>query len=258
MSGNNRPAIVLQPRDRHLLEELGTLRIVDREQAKLVCGFQSTTRANARLLALTKSGLLRRFFIGTSAGGLKATYSLSPKGAAVAQVPHSAPQRKNNAALVGDLFIEHQLALNSLILELQYRPIPIHGIALCRWRYFSQPISQKFPLIPDAYIELNSPSGIKAMFLEVDLGTESARVWTRKVQLYLRFALSGEFQRAFHQPQFRVLVVAPSERRLRSIRAIVAKQTEKIFWLRSFQTLNRGFWSPLWWRPTGGQTHALL
>ena len=64
MAGNRRRGIVVQQRDRHLLSELGVMRIIDREAAKIVAGFRSTRRANARLLQLTRAGLLRQFFIG--------------------------------------------------------------------------------------------------------------------------------------------------------------------------------------------------
>src|ERR1035438_1909447 len=65
--------MIVQPRDLQLLRELGVMRVLDREQARIVAGFQSTTRANTRLLALTRAGLLRRFFLG-SGGGRKALY----------------------------------------------------------------------------------------------------------------------------------------------------------------------------------------
>src|SRR5579871_596279 len=80
MAGNKRAGLVVQERDRHLLAELGVMRILDRESAKLVAGFRSTRRANARLLQLTEAGLLRRFFVGSIAHGRKAVYTLSPKG----------------------------------------------------------------------------------------------------------------------------------------------------------------------------------
>ena len=38
------------------------MRVIDREQAKCIAGFGSTTRVNIRLLALTRAGLLRRFY----------------------------------------------------------------------------------------------------------------------------------------------------------------------------------------------------
>ena len=73
MTGTRKRRIVPQRRDRHVMEELASpMRIIDREQTKVVGGFGSTTRVNARLLALTQAGLLRRFFTGTISGGRKA------------------------------------------------------------------------------------------------------------------------------------------------------------------------------------------
>src|ERR1039457_2183666 len=119
MPGNDssfkaRSGMVIQERDRHLLRELSLMRVIDREQAKVVAGFGSTTRANARLLALTRAGLLHRFFQGTVAGGAKALYTLSDKGARLVDVPASGPRRREDQAVVADFFIEHQLGINEL------------------------------------------------------------------------------------------------------------------------------------------------
>lgn len=62
MGGNRRIGMVLQERDRRFLTELAAMRVVDRDQAKAAAGFGSITRVNARLLTLTRAGLLRRFF----------------------------------------------------------------------------------------------------------------------------------------------------------------------------------------------------
>jgi len=76
MTGNRERGLVLQERDKHLLQELTLLRVIDREQAKIIAQFQSTGRINKRLLALTRARLLRRFFIG-KAGREKCQYFLS-------------------------------------------------------------------------------------------------------------------------------------------------------------------------------------
>src|SRR5229473_968708 len=127
MIGNNQ-RLVLQPRDRHLFEELATMRVVDREQAKIVAGFRSTTRANTRLLVLSRAGLLRRCFLGTTAGGSKALYMLSPKGAQAVGVPLRGPHRRKDEALIADFFIEHQLQINEIYCTLKYRPVPVSGV----------------------------------------------------------------------------------------------------------------------------------
>src|SRR5713226_2129503 len=107
--GNEHQRVVLQSRDLHLLKELALMRIIDREQAKTIAGFGSTTRANARLLALTRAGFLRRFFIGTNAGGTKALYAISRQGADLAGIPYRGPRRPNHEILAADSFVQHQL-----------------------------------------------------------------------------------------------------------------------------------------------------
>src|SRR6266849_8244063 len=102
--GNEHQRVVLQSRDRRLLEELALLRIIDREQAKIIAGFGSTTRANTRLLALTRAGFLRRFFLGTNAGGTKALYAISRQGAELAGIPHRGRRRPNDDILDAESF----------------------------------------------------------------------------------------------------------------------------------------------------------
>lgn len=259
MTGNKRTGVILQDRDRHLLSELGVVRILDRETAKVIAGFKSTRRANARLLQLTQAGLLRRFFVGSTAHGRKAVYTLSPKGAEIVSSKFGGIQRGSNRLVVGDAFVEHQTGINQIYLAVKYRRIPTPGVRLSGWHTFRQSISEAIKLTPDGYFELASPDGIRAMFLEVDLGTEVLSVWQQKTATYLQLAVSGEFLKRFRQPQFRALVVADSDRRLANIRAVVAKSTDKIFWFATLENINRdGFWSPVWLRPTGDQRQSLL
>lgn len=248
MTGNNR-GLVLQPRDRRLLEELAVMRVVDREQAKIVAGFGSTTRVNARLLRLTQAGLLKRFFTGTTAGGAKALYSLSLNGARAVGVPLRGPQRRRDEAIIADFFVEHQLAINEMHCRLKFRALPPE-ISFRRWLAFSEPVTQGLKLIPDGYLELGTPVGILGAFLEVDLGTESLTVWKEKVRQYLQLAVSGEFKRRFGKERFRVLVVAHSERRMHSLRQTVATITDKLFWFGDQRTIReKDFFGSIWFRP---------
>jgi hypothetical protein len=259
MAGIRPAGIVLQERDRHLLSELGMMRIIDREATKLVAGFGSTTRANARLLKLTRAGLLRKFFTGTVASGRKAVYTLSPRGAETVQATFEGIKRPLDRLIVGDRFVEHQSAINDAYLAIKYGPnVPPH-FRLVRWLSFRRELAEGIKLKPDGYFEVQTGDQVRAMFLEVDLGTEALGVWQQKTGYYLQLALSGAFQQRFGQTQFRVLVVATSEHRMQHVRAIVAKQTEKIFWFTTFESINlQGFWSPCWLRPTGDQRHGLV
>jgi hypothetical protein len=259
MTGNKRAGFLLQDRDRHLLAELGVMRIIDRETAKVVAGFHSTTRANTRLLQLTRAGFLRRFFVGTTGPGQKAVYTLSPKGAELVSAKLGGIHRPAGRPVVGDRFVEHQTGINGIYTALKYRADPDAGLRLHRWINFRQPISEAIKLTPDAYFELSSSQTTRAMFLEVDLGTEALSVWQQKTAYYLQLALTGEFAKRFRQPQFLVLVVANSERRAAHIRTTVAKATDKIFRFTTLDNINRdGLWSPVWLKPTGEQRHSLF
>jgi hypothetical protein len=247
MTGNDR--LILQPRDLHLLRELSVMCVVDREQAKIVAGFGSTTRANARLLGLTRTGLLKRFFLG-SGGGRKALYALSPKGAETADVPCRGPRRPQDALLVADYFVGHQLAVNGIYCALKYGVIPVPQVSFMSWLAFHEPVVPGISLIPDGYVECATPIGIAACFLEVDLGHESLAVWRKKIQRYVQLALSGKYKKQFKHEHFRVLVVANSERRLHSIRKTVAEITQKIFWFATLESAHHRFFAPVWFRPT--------
>lgn len=251
MTGAKHKGLVIQERDRHLLRELSLMRVIDREQAKIVAGFHSITRVNRRLLALTRGGLLNRFFIGT-AGAEKALYSLSPLGANLVQVPRRSPRIRKDEVVAVSFSLYHQLDINQLYCALKYEPIPFDGAKLARWESFYRPIDSGVSLVPDGYMEVFSPVKVLVAFLELDLGHESLSVWKAKVHKYVRYAVSGDFERSFHQPQFRVLVITNSERRLQAIRRTVAAITDKIFWFATMDSIHRnGFWSPIWLRPTG-------
>lgn len=93
----------------------------------------------------------------------------------------------------------------------------------------------------------------------MDLGTEASTVWKRKVELYLKLAIGGEFERVFGRKRFRVLVLLPSKRRLDTVRKTVARRTDKLFWFSTLADLKQqGLWQATWLRPTGDQKLLLL
>src|SRR5215467_1830167 len=208
MSGNKARPMILQKRDLEFFRILGQdARLVDREQFMKFAGFKSQTRTNVRLLKLTANGFLRRYFLGTFKGCSKALYTLSTKGAQVAEVQNRPVIRPKGTLLVGDPFVNHQLAVNDIHIAARFTPI--ESFKIIRFRSFAEQLSKAIPLVPDGYFEIETPLGVRAAFVEVDCGTETLKVWTKKTKLYLELALSGTFKKLFQQEQFRVLVVAP-------------------------------------------------
>lgn len=250
--------VIIQERDRHLLRELSVMRVIDREQAKIVAGFRSTARVNARLLALTRAGFLNRYFIGVT-GWKKSFYYLSPLGARIAGVTRHAPNRQKNAVLGGDFFASHRLAINEIYCKMKYDAIPVDGAKFVRWETFPLPGAAPQSLVPDGYVEVSTPRQTLAAFIEVDLGHEGVPVWKGKVQKYIEYALSGIFEYVFHKPAFRVLVIVNSDQRLAALRHVTASVIDKLFWFTTFDAIHQqGFWSPIWLRPSGDQKLSLL
>jgi len=251
MRGNN-DHLILQERDRHLLGEIAVMRVISRDQAMVVGPFGSVTRANARLLALTKTGLLRRLPLMLATRAL--LYTLTAKGADLIATEQQYPKLKT-----GGLFLEHQQQINSVFLAVKYKSIPDASIRFGCWRTFISELSAAARVIPDGYFELNTTTDVLAMFLEVDLGTEGLKDWKKKVEGYIHFAASGEFAASFNRTRFRVLVVADSETRLNAIRRTCAAYTDKIFWFATLDAIKGdGFWSTTWSRATGDEKQSLL
>jgi Replication-relaxation len=258
MIGNDRNGFVLQKRDRHLLEEIGVMRVIDREMARRVAPFRSVSRANARLHALVWAGLLQRFFTGTEAGGKKALYVLSPTGAQLAGTSATALRRKADEIVVADLFVAHQSWVNDLYCAFKYGSAAPDGTHFARWRSFSDALDRATPLVPDGYVECDGPAAFSA-FLEVDLGHERMSVWERKVRNYVQYAVSGRFANEFGKSHFLVLALCDSEGRMRSLREETAELTEKVFRFAIFRQIKQhGLWAPVWWKPVGNEPQALI
>jgi len=255
MTGSNPSRVIVTERDRELFNHLSEAKLLDREQIQQLLNFRSITRTNDRLSRLHAAGLLHRYFVGTIAGGRKALYAVAPKGAFVIGLERPWKlQRAGDELLVGDAFVEHQLAVNWCWVSMKC------GVdsKLVLFVRFNEGISPSLPLMPDGYAELSLSGTAHPIFLEVDLGNESSRVWDKKVELYLRLATSGEFESTFHQQRFKVAVVCTSERRLKSLRRTVRKHTNKVFYFSLLQTIKcDGFRAPRWLRPEGDTREAI-
>jgi len=250
VGGNNRAGFELQiPRDINLLIAVAMMGFFDADQAMLIAPFHSRTRVNARLAKLVEAGLLQKRYFGTIHGGRRALYSNTPAGAALAHVPYRAAFKNRVGTTEHEPFIHHHAAVNAIYIALKYKAASADP-RLLHWQTFTTPIAANGRLIPDAAFQAEGSNVHLGCFLEVDLGTETRRIWQRKIQEYLKLAHSRAFVQVLPGDSFRVLVVTTSIRRLRSISAVIAKQTTKMFWLTTIESINgSGVWSEIWFRP---------
>jgi hypothetical protein len=255
-TGHNKRGLILQARDLLLLSELARVSLADREQIKVLARFNSTTRANLRLLALVRAGFLYRRFSSASATARKAVYSLSQKGAELT-AGRTGTRRWRKIPL--EMFCEHELRITDFYIALRQGVKNNPRIRVDTWRVCSASVSQSILVVPDGYFQIREDAAALDCFLEMDMGTEALGVWVSKVEQYLALAKSGEYGAHFPSKQFRVLVVAPSERRLQNLRAATASVTTKIFWFATQKIINsEGVLSPIWSRPEGNARLPLL
>lgn len=247
--------VVLTSRDLLLFRTLVTARILGVTEIITVMGFASLRRANRRLLKLASAGFLRRWFVPTEAGGQRALYGLSTKGAQrIGESPHRLISWPSDSLITSSQFLAHQQAVNAIFIEVNFKPLP-QGFTCNRWLNFQTNLSSSVPVIPDGYFEMVYQDTVYPMFLEVDRGTETSRIWLRKVENYLTLAVTGEFERVFQRKRFRVLVFFHSVRRLAAVRRAIARRTAKLFWLTAEAD---GLWKTGWLRPDGREKVPLF
>lgn len=248
----------LMPRDIALLKVIAVLRVIDREQATVIGNFNSPTRLNYRLAALRSLGLLKQFFVGLGPGTRKAVFCLNRRGAQVAGVSYHRTRFASDTTIGFDPFLVHRIAVGDVYVGFIHKPGPEH-VTTNAWKFFESPLTRQTHLIPDGYFELHADGIVRGTFLEIDMGTETARVWKRKVAEYLSFAVSGGFQEHFGVAQFRVLVITTSAKRLQNLAKVISKITPKLFWLTTLEEFKaNGPWTPIWCRPADGNKHSLL
>jgi len=155
-------------------------------------------------------------------------------------VPFVPTKWRPDSMLLGNAFVAHQLALSDLYIVAKQEGL--------RWQQPTSPLSPAVRLIPDALLA----NSIHSFFVEMDLGTETLPVWTKKISEYMRLAISSGFRSIISHSHFAVLVITDSEPRLEALRRHIAKQTSKLFWFTTLNTIiGRGFWSASWHRATG-------
>jgi hypothetical protein len=241
---NQKIRVVLQDRDREILRILGILRVATRQQLQGLSGFNSRSRSSARLSALVDAGYLHRDFIGTIKGGRLAVYM---------QPTNRIRPRNGPAGL--EAALNHHLAVADVYCLTQIR-LRTHPDTRFDWT--TPELPKASGIIPDGTFTLATSDKATTCYLEVDLGTEGHEVWKGKIDRYLSLARSVQVT-APTADRFRVLIVVPSVRRLESLRTLISKATDKLFWLTTLQQIkSEGLFASIWLRPRSAELLSLL
>jgi hypothetical protein len=176
-------------------------------------------------------------------GGPRTVYALAQRGANYIASRWGMDREKvrwrKYHNYVGLLFVDHRLAVNDVRIAFT-AGARRWGYSIEGW-WYELPIREDVddadekapPLVlrPDAYFTLLVDQRRLHLFLEVDMGTESHGRFAAKIRRYLAYKQSGLFRIRFGGRSFRVLVVAPTVTRLRSLKRVTESQGgQRMFW----------------------------
>lgn len=236
----NPPPIQLTGRDVQVIEAVHAHRVLRRDQVQALY-FPSVRTVQRALARLFHHGYLVRRFLPTVYGGLRqAMYLLDQRGADLI-ASRSGLDRDEIAwgpdhNLVGDLFLEHTLAVNQVRIAIQLA-VEQRGWRVERWLDEGQLQSRgmkdtvevswrddrgvsrrrRQAVVADGYFLLDL--GQRAhFFLELDQGTVSNRRWAGKVRAYQAYWESGGYQARYRTTSLRILTVTTGEERLGNLK----------------------------------------
>jgi hypothetical protein len=253
----NGNGMVLTDRDRRIIEAIAKFGIATREQISKHLKFGSVTRANAVLLRLFLHGYLDRRLQPSLRGTRRLTYVVGPHGDELLGPSTESAMGRRRWSLLSDLFVDHQLDVNDV--RLAFEHLEHQRYEFVRFLSERELAAMKLEFVPDGYCEYRLEGKSYSLFLEIDRGTESMGRWTSKVKAYLRLAHGGDFSGKFGRRFFRVLVSAPSGRRLKNLTREIARHTDRIFWLAVHaELLGHGPFGFICYRPDGAGPKSLI
>jgi hypothetical protein len=254
------PGIRLTDRDRALLYDLFHYRvlptslIVERQ-------FGSMTRGRNRLKLLYHHGYVDRTFrpsVGPATS--EAVYSLGPS--AVAELatfyglePGAIRRRRTNGR-IDPHFLEHRLLVARFRIRLAASGAPL-GVGIHDWREDGEAElsgrvgREHFRVAPDGMAWVKSKHARFAFCLEADRGTMTVGRVKTKFERYLAAGRAGSMQTSFGAARFRVLVVAPTEARLASLKAGAESVRARNVWLAAEPDLEQNLVTGAVWRRAG-------
>jgi len=252
----SRNLLILQPRDLEILKYVFDYRLLSGKQIKDLCGFNCAKRANDRLRKLFDNGFLsRRLFL--DAYKKHVLYLLGPKAAGTISSktglePSDIEKKRLKTLKARDSFISHFLLINDFRYSLEMAQKSNPQVKIEIWKY-KPPLflTEEERVFPDAYLFFRHAGEASGCFLEVDRSVESRERIKKKIEFYLECGMSGCLEKRFGFRHFRLLIVAKTLMRLKSLLKIIEKTTDKSFcWLTIEKNIApEKILSDIWFRP---------
>lgn len=280
------PAMLLTERDKEIVKAVYAYRLLSTEQVETLLfspdGNQDhptkTSICRKRLKLLYQHEYLDRIHLPLvpNQGSRPTIYCLAEQGAQLiagiegAERASVAWRRKDND--VDFYFLEHSLLINDMRIAVALAARR-SGWTLTCWLTERELKSLKervpdpvhpdrtLPIAPDAYFTLELGDKRASFFLEIDQATEANKRFKAKVQAYLAYVTSGQYQERYQTKSLRVLTVTTGERRVANLKSTTEKVAgSDFFWFTTFgmATAEKILTAPIW-RVAGQEgRHALI
>jgi hypothetical protein len=263
----NPGSLVLQPRDRDIINSVYEFGLLTREQIQRLFTFNCITRVNLRLRKLFDEGYLSRRFLPALRGSSMGIYYLGPEGIAMV-ADHDGVDAgiiKKRLKVVSsrkELFFPHDLQVNDVRITFQQAQHNQGDLTLDLWVNATDCL-QEYTVVnkvsghkdkkvfrPDGYFRYLYGGKLFGCFLEMDRSSMSNHRFKSKVQVYLDYGLSGYYQQRYGLRFFRVIVITKTKARLLNLKSITESLTDKIFWFATIDDLtSHHIFDQLWQRP---------
>ena len=256
--------VQLTPRDNRILAEFPHGRYYTVHQLLALYWRQpdgrmptSSRAAQHRLHRLTEAGLLRviKQRVQRGEGDLPYIYALDRSGAILVSqqmgIDYASIDWKPKTLEENYIFLQHLLETHNLRIAITLSAQKL-GIELSSWLYEnvlrskewvdhvllkdSKGTETRVSVIPDSFCILETSRGLGYFPIEIDRGTVTLARWRQKVQAYIQYHKSGEYQDRYQARTFRLLVLTTSMPRLMNLK----EQCEQVapkddrFWFTTF------------------------
>lgn len=217
----------------------GNFVLLTREQISTLLPGRTVRGTNYRLQKLVANGYLaRRYPTGPLAVRIPLYYlgSRAAEGLGLEPDDRTVAVRRRQAASVRESALAHLVLVNWVEIKFVTAERESSDYKLHAWmpqydRLWSTLNEDGFPLRPDGYAEFEKDALMYRVFVELDRGTERGGALRRKLDAYEEYALSRRFEAHFSAPAFRVLFIAPSERRTRQLLRVMKLYKTELFWV---------------------------
>lgn len=240
----------LSGRDQAIVSAVADLRYVTTVQLERLFFVDGPSASNARRARLVLRRLadlqvlhrLERRIGGVRAGSAGVVHTLGPVGQHLAG--RSVGGRRRRPGEPSSPFVRHILAIGELRVRLteharagRFDLVEFQTEPMC-WRSFFGPSGARVTLKPDAFVRIGVGREELLWFVEVDCSTESTTALETKFRVYRHYWASGKEQQRWGDVFPKVLWLAPTLPRVRTIIDVAGRQPAeswKLFSVRPYE-----------------------